>query len=201
MEAVDDVASGDHVGGGEDFEGLALAASPVSMPPSARRTGDLAMLDRLGRKTVELITRAQDLAEHGHRLEIRTGPLAGIYHPHGAGKVLFVVFAAMAEVEREFVHERTLVGLDTAAANGNHGGRPPAVDGGRRRHPRRHPRPPRREGVRHRHRRAPRRRPPHLHRTLSAYDEAAATTSGSSRPAPCTSHCSGFPEFIMICTV
>ncbi|WP_405533038.1 recombinase family protein [Streptomyces avidinii] len=35
----------------------------------------------------------------------------------------------MAEVEREFIHERTLIGLDTAAANGNHGGRPPAVDG------------------------------------------------------------------------
>ncbi|WP_275435582.1 hypothetical protein [Streptomyces sp. ICC4] len=35
----------------------------------------------------------------------------------------------MAEVEREFIHERTLVGLDTAAANGKHGGRPPAADG------------------------------------------------------------------------
>lgn len=55
--------------------------------------------------------------------------LAGTYDPHGAGKVLFVVFAAMAEVEREFIHERTLVGLDTAAANGKHGGRPPAADG------------------------------------------------------------------------
>ncbi len=56
-------------------------------------------------------------------------PLAGPYDPHGAGKVLFVVFAAMAEVEREFIRERALVGLDTAAANGKHGGRPPAVDG------------------------------------------------------------------------
>ncbi|WP_201301871.1 recombinase family protein [Streptomyces tendae] len=52
----------------------------------------------------------------------------GIY-PQGAGKVLCVVFAAMAEVEREFIHERTLIGLDTAAANGNQdGGPPPAVD-------------------------------------------------------------------------
>ncbi len=59
-------------------------------------------------------------------LEIRTGPLAATYDPHGAGRVLFGVFAAMAEVEREFIHERTLVGLDTAAANGKHGGRPPA---------------------------------------------------------------------------
>ncbi|MFJ9079358.1 recombinase family protein [Streptomyces sp. NPDC102278] len=87
------------------------------------------MLDRLGRNMVELITSAQDLAERDHRLEILTGPLSGMYDPQGAGKVLFVVFAAMAEVEREFTHERTLVGLDTAAANGDHGGRPPAIDG------------------------------------------------------------------------
>lgn len=85
------------------------------------------MLDRLGRNMVELITSAQDLAERDHRLQILGGPLSGIYDPQGAGKVLFVVFAAMAGVEREFIHERTLIGLDTAAANGNHGGRP-AVD-------------------------------------------------------------------------
>ncbi|MFE7712492.1 helix-turn-helix domain-containing protein [Streptomyces sp. NPDC057486] len=72
---------------------------------------------------------AQDLAERDHRLEILSGPLSGMYDPQGAGKVLFVVFAAMAEVEREFIHERTLIGLDTAAANGNHGGRRPAIDG------------------------------------------------------------------------
>ncbi|MFE1579331.1 hypothetical protein [Streptomyces fradiae] len=34
----------------------------------------------------------------------------------------------MAEVEPEFIHERTLIGLDTAVANGNHGGWPPVVD-------------------------------------------------------------------------
>ncbi|MEU9498787.1 recombinase family protein [Streptomyces sp. NPDC048196] len=87
------------------------------------------MLDRLGRNMVELITCAQDLAERDHRMEILGGPLAGMYDPQGAGKVVFAVFAAKTEVEREFIHERTLIGLDTAAADGNHGGRPPAVDG------------------------------------------------------------------------
>ncbi|MFB6560787.1 recombinase family protein [Streptomyces sp. NPDC056400] len=87
------------------------------------------MLDRLGRNMIELITSAQDLAKRDHRLEILSGPLSGVYDPQGAGKVLFVVCAAMAEGEREFIHERTLIGLDTAAANGNHGGRPPATDG------------------------------------------------------------------------
>ncbi|KOU59203.1 hypothetical protein ADK96_33150 [Streptomyces sp. IGB124] len=130
------------------------------------------MLDRLGRNMVELITSAQDLAERDHRLQIRTGPLAGTYDPQGAGKVLFVVFAAMAEVEREFIHERTLIGLDTAAANGNHGGRPPAVDADmlavalRRRDAK--------ESITAiaEHLGVGR---PTLYRTLSAYDEATAT--------------------------
>ncbi|MFI6986755.1 recombinase family protein [Embleya sp. NPDC050154] len=87
------------------------------------------MLDRLGCNMIELITSAQDLAERDHRLEILSGALSGVHDPQGAGKILFVVFAAMAEVEREFIHERTLIGLDTAAANGSHGGRPAAVDG------------------------------------------------------------------------
>ncbi|WUF75043.1 recombinase family protein [Streptomyces nojiriensis] len=104
---------------------------------------------------------------------MRTGPLAGTYDPQGAGKVLFVVFAAMAEVEREFIHERPLVGLDTAAANGKHGGRPPAVDGDmlavalRRRDAK--------ESVTAiaAHLGVGRST---LYRTLSAYDEATATT-------------------------
>lgn len=41
------------------------------------------------------------------RMDILGGPLSGMYDPQGAGKVLFVVFAAMAEVERESIHERT----------------------------------------------------------------------------------------------
>lgn len=40
----------------------------------ADNTLTVTMLDRLGRNMVELITSAQDPAERGHRLEIRTGP-------------------------------------------------------------------------------------------------------------------------------
>ncbi|WP_328556877.1 hypothetical protein [Streptomyces sp. NBC_00358] len=43
-------------------------------------------------------------------------------------EVLFMVVAEMAEIEPESIHERTLIGLDIAAANGNHGGWPPVVD-------------------------------------------------------------------------
>ncbi|MER6409446.1 helix-turn-helix domain-containing protein [Streptomyces viridosporus] len=84
----------------------------------------------------------------------------------------------MAEVEREFIHERTLLGLDTAAANGNHGGRPPAVDGDmlavalRRRDAN--------EPVTSiaRHLGVGRST---LYRTLAAYDEAAATMTSPGR--------------------
>jgi DNA invertase Pin-like site-specific DNA recombinase len=84
-------------------------------------------LDRLGRSMVELILAAQDLETRGMRLEILTGALAGVYNPHGMGKLLFAMFAAMAEAEREFIHERTMEGLAAAEAKGHHGGRPAAV--------------------------------------------------------------------------
>ncbi|MFE1228106.1 recombinase family protein [Streptomyces sp. NPDC058745] len=138
------------------------------------------MLDRLGRNMVELITSVQDLAERDHRLEILSGPLAGMYDPQGAGKVLLVVFAVMAAVEREFIHERTLTGLDTAAEKGNHGGRPPAVDGDmlavalRRRDAK--------ESVASIARQLGVGRSP-LYRTLAAYDAAIATRE-SPQPKP-----------------
>ncbi|MGR4880579.1 recombinase family protein [Streptomyces sp. LARHCF249] len=137
-------------------------------PPAPERLP----LHATGKIVLELISSAQDLAERGHRLEIRTGHLAGTCEPQGAGKVLLVVFAAMAEVEREFINERTLVGLGSAAANGKHGGRPPAVDGDmlsvalRRRDAK--------ESVIAAHLGSGRST---LYRTLAAYDEATATTS------------------------
>lgn len=45
-----------------------------------------------------------------------------------AEKMLFMVAAMAAEMERELIRERTLDGLAAAAAQGRKGGRPPAVD-------------------------------------------------------------------------
>jgi DNA invertase Pin-like site-specific DNA recombinase len=53
------------------------------------------------------------------------GPLPGIYDPTGPGKLLFGVFAAMAETKRENFRESTLEGLETASRKGIYGGRPP----------------------------------------------------------------------------
>ncbi|MFZ3475116.1 hypothetical protein ACODT4_39550 [Streptomyces sp. 2.9] len=86
----------------------------------------------------------------------------------------------MAEAEREFIQERTLVGLDTAAANGKHGGRPPAVDGD---DACRGPAAPRREGVRHHHRVAPRRRPLHPDRPTAMCPGQSPSLGTSPAPA------------------
>jgi DNA invertase Pin-like site-specific DNA recombinase len=45
-----------------------------------------------------------------------------------AEKMLFMVAAMAAEMERELIRERTLDGLAAAGAQGRKGGRPPAVD-------------------------------------------------------------------------
>jgi DNA invertase Pin-like site-specific DNA recombinase len=45
------------------------------------------------------------------------------------GKLVFHVFAALAEIERDLVRERTTAGLAAARARGRHGGRPSVLAG------------------------------------------------------------------------
>ncbi|SDS89410.1 hypothetical protein SAMN05216371_0835 [Streptomyces sp. TLI_053] len=42
--------------------------------------------------------------------------------------MFFAVLAAAARIERNYIREKTLEGQQTAAAKGNHGGRPKAID-------------------------------------------------------------------------
>jgi len=46
----------------------------------------------------------------------------------GTGKLVFHLFAALAEFERDLIRERTLAGLAAARARGRLGGRPKALD-------------------------------------------------------------------------
>jgi DNA invertase Pin-like site-specific DNA recombinase len=68
------------------------------------------------------------LQARGIGLELLTGPLTGIYDPHGMGSMLFAVLAVGAELDRNYIREKTLEGQQAAAAKGNHGGRPKVID-------------------------------------------------------------------------
>lgn len=57
------------------------------------------------------------------QLELLTGPLSGIYDPNGMGAMFFAVLTAAAQIERNYIRDKTLEGQVTAAAKGNHGGR------------------------------------------------------------------------------
>lgn len=97
---------------------------------SRLRPGDtlvVTKLDRMGRDMRETMETAWSLQDLGAKLEILSGPLAGIYDPRGMGKIFFAMLAGFAELEREMMVERTLDGLAQADAEGRHGGRPPVI--------------------------------------------------------------------------
>jgi DNA invertase Pin-like site-specific DNA recombinase len=90
----------------------------------ALRKGDTLVvwrLDRLGRSLRDLIQLTQDLQGRGIGLESLTEKIDTI---STTGKLVFHVFAALAEFERNLIRERTLAGLKAARARGRHGGRP-----------------------------------------------------------------------------
>lgn len=80
-------------------------------------------LDRLGRDLKHLINTAQDLTDRGIGLKVLSGQGANIDTTTASGKLVFGIFAALAEFERELIRERTLAGLASARARGRLGGR------------------------------------------------------------------------------
>lgn len=104
----------------EDRPGLAACLK-------ALREGDTLLvwkLDRLGRNLRHLINTVHDLTSKGVGLKVLTGHGAAIDTTSAAGKLVFGIFAALAEFERELISERTIAGLDSARARGRRGGRP-----------------------------------------------------------------------------
>jgi DNA invertase Pin-like site-specific DNA recombinase len=92
----------------------------------ALRKGDVLVvwkLDRLGRDLRHLVNTAQDLADHGIGLKVLAGQGAEIDTTTAGGKLIFGIFAALAEFERELIRERTRAGLAAARARGRKGGR------------------------------------------------------------------------------
>jgi len=96
----------------------------------ALRPGDALLvwkLDRLGRNLRHLVNVVHDLIERHIGLRVLTGQGAAIDTTTAAGKLVFGIFAALAEFERELISERTRAGLVAARARGRNGGRKPKM--------------------------------------------------------------------------
>lgn len=93
------------------------------------REGDVLVvwrLDRLGRSL-------KDLIEQINALQVRGIGFRSLQESvdttTSGGKLIFHVFGALAEFERDLIRERTQAGLKAARARGRRGGRPRALEG------------------------------------------------------------------------
>ena len=96
----------------------------------ALRAGDTLTtwkLDRLGRDLRHLVNTVHDLTKRGIGLKVLTGQGANIDTTTVNGRLVFGIFAALAEFERELIIERTKAGLASARARGRNGGRKPKM--------------------------------------------------------------------------
>ena len=92
------------------------------------REGDVLVvwkLDRLGRSIKELIELVNGLKDRGVGFKSLRESLDTTTP---GGKLVFHVFASMAEFERDVIRERTMAGLEAARARGRKGGRKPVMD-------------------------------------------------------------------------
>src|SRR3954453_8312875 len=91
------------------------------------RSGDVLVvwrLDRLGRSPRHLIETITRLHDRGIGFKSLTEQ---IDTTTSGGKLIFHIFGALAEFERDMIQERTQAGLQAARARGNFGGRPKAI--------------------------------------------------------------------------
>lgn len=82
-------------------------------------------LDRLGRSLPDLVRVVTELEQKGVAFESLT---ERIETSSASGKLIFHVFAALAEFERNLIRERTKAGLAAARVRGRVGGRKPKLD-------------------------------------------------------------------------
>jgi DNA invertase Pin-like site-specific DNA recombinase len=88
------------------------------------RAGDVIVvwkLDRLARSLKQLIETVEDLEKRGIGFKSIT---ESIDTSTSGGKLIFHIFASLAEFERNIISERTRAGLEAAKSRGRTGGRP-----------------------------------------------------------------------------
>jgi DNA invertase Pin-like site-specific DNA recombinase len=132
MDLQRDALRGHGVSDTRIFEDRASGKSLLRRPGlaaamKALRDGDVLVvwkLDRLGRNLEELILTVRRIRERGAHFRCLTQP---IDTTTPMGTLIFHIFGAMAQFERELGVERTKAGLAAAKARGRVGGRRPVL--------------------------------------------------------------------------
>ena len=106
--------------------GARSARTGLDAALGALKAGDTLLvcrLDRLGRSLPHLVQVVTDLRERG--VHFRTLGDGAIDTTTASGELIFHLFAALAQFERQLIRERTRAGLQAARARGRTGGRKP----------------------------------------------------------------------------
>ncbi|KAB8033591.1 recombinase family protein [Fluviispira multicolorata] len=85
-------------------------------------------IDRLGRNLKHLINTVDELRQKDIGFKVLAGSGAQIDTTTSNGRMIFGIFAVLAEFERELIAERTKAGLSAARSRGKKGGRPRKMD-------------------------------------------------------------------------
>lgn len=113
----------------ETASGATTSRPQLSDLFSHLRRGDTLVvwrLDRLGRSLPHLLETVEQLDVDGIGFRSLT---EAIDTTTSGGKLIYSIFGALAEFERNLIRERTNMGLAVARAQGRLGGRPPAMSG------------------------------------------------------------------------
>ena len=112
----------------DKVNGVAAARPGIEKAIEYLRPGDTLVvwrLDRLGRSLKDLIKLVGDLEKKRINFQSLQEAINTI-NPNG--KLVFHIFGALAEFERNLIRERTRAGLAAARARGRKGGRPKTLD-------------------------------------------------------------------------
>jgi DNA invertase Pin-like site-specific DNA recombinase len=116
----------------DHLSGVKAARPGLQQALEVARTGDVLVvwrLDRLGRSLKDLIEMVETLSERGIELHSLQEALTTTT---SSGQLIFHLFGALAEFERNLIRERTQAGLKAARARGRKGGRPKALEPAKR---------------------------------------------------------------------
>lgn len=115
----------DHASGRKDHR-PSLEACLKALQPG--NTFVVWKLDRLGRDLKHLVNTVDELRGREVGFRVLAGAGAEIDTTTANGRLVFGIFASLAEFERELIAERTRAGLAAARARGRLGGRPRKMD-------------------------------------------------------------------------